>query len=160
MKIGMKIYYEKSSGNIILNIGECSGNYTETTKEQDFASYQILAARVPESVGLIELQYGQADQIFQNATGYRVNPETEELEFSYDPIVMDPPTPPVYQKPLTEQIADLSAELSSTQLALTENYEELQATRQEAAEAQLALTELYELVLAGQSTGGGEKDNG
>ncbi|OMD64686.1 hypothetical protein BSK62_17100 [Paenibacillus odorifer] len=65
-----------------------------------------------------------------------------------------------------ERLDQTETQLQEAQLALTENYEELQTAKQEAADAQLALTELYELVLAGQPVAptepvvGGEIDNG
>lgn len=140
MEIGMKIYYELQTGNVILNTGERAGSVVPTTREQDFAAFKALNERVPDSVGVIKLEYRQHAQDFLNATGYRVDPKTEKLEFSYEPINVDPPTEPVYQKPLTQQITELSAELSSTQ--------------REAADTQLALAELYEKVLAGQQPAG------
>ncbi|WP_438497187.1 hypothetical protein [Paenibacillus sp. IHBB 3054] len=146
MEIGTKIYYDKATGNVILNTGERAGAVVKTTREQDFASYKVLSERVEETVGLIELEYGQyATEFLESRGRIRVNPETEELEFFYGPL--DPVETPVYQKPLTEQIKDLTTELSSTQMALADNYEQLLSAQTEAVSAQLALTELYELVL-------------
>lgn len=102
MQIGMKIYYELATGNVILNTGERAGNVVGTTREQDFASYKLLNEWVPERVGVIKLEYQQHRQDFLNATRYRVNPETKELEFSYELINTEEPSEQVYQKPLTE----------------------------------------------------------
>lgn len=64
MEIGMKIYYELKTGNVIFNTGERIGIVAPTTREQDFESYKLLAERVPETVGLIELEYRQHAQDF------------------------------------------------------------------------------------------------
>lgn len=105
MQIGRKIYYDLTTGNVILNTGEHSGYVRETTVAEDFTKYKVLAERVPETVGCLQLEYGQYAEDFISCSGYRVNPETRELEFSYpDPNVPD--QEPVYQRPLSEQIDD------------------------------------------------------
>lgn len=108
MNIGRRIYYDKATGNVILDTGERSGSVVETTIEQDFAAYVALAERVPETVGWIQLEYGQFSQDFASCSGYAVDvsgPEPE-LVFSYtDP--EDPEAPPVYQKPLSEEVAEV-----------------------------------------------------
>ncbi|GIP56174.1 hypothetical protein [Paenibacillus vini] len=108
MQIGRKIYYEKSTGFVIVDTRPRSGNVRETTQEEDFANYTALAERVPETVGVIQLEYGQYEEDFAECNGYRVNLDTLELEFSY-PDPSNPEQPPAYQKPLTEQIAELRA---------------------------------------------------
>jgi hypothetical protein len=66
MQIGRRIYYELSTGNIIQDTGERAGSIVETTQEEDFASYVALSTRVPSSVGVIQLNYGQyADNFAQ-----------------------------------------------------------------------------------------------
>ncbi|MRN57038.1 XkdW family protein [Paenibacillus monticola] len=56
--------------------------------------------------------------------------------------------------PQLTEIEQVREELAQTQLALTDNYEQLLATQDEATSAQLALAEMYELVLV---LAGGEK---
>jgi hypothetical protein len=113
MQIGRKIYYDKATGNIIVDTGERSGNVVETTIEQDFTTYSALAERIPETVGMIQLDYGQFLQDFAECNGVRVNPTTLELEFSY-PIPGEPGTTPVLQKPLSVEVEELKAEVSAT----------------------------------------------
>ncbi|MEK4882282.1 MULTISPECIES: hypothetical protein [Paenibacillus] len=105
MEIGRKIYYEKATGNVLVDTGERSGNVVETTREQDFKVYKALAARVEDTVGLIELEYGEYKQDFMECSGYRVNIETGELEFSYLDLNVDPEQPqePMYQAPLNKK---------------------------------------------------------
>ncbi len=122
MQIGRRIYYEKSTGNVIVDTGERSGYVVESTVEQDFATYAALAERVPETVGWIQLEYGQYAQDFAACNGFRVNPDTLELEFSY-PDPNEPEAPPVYQKPLSVQIEELRAENLTAFEAIAELYE-------------------------------------
>ncbi|WP_019005733.1 hypothetical protein [Cohnella laeviribosi] len=137
MQIGRRIYYDRTTGNIILDTGERSGDVVETTVEQDFAAYKSLAERVPETVGMLQLEYGQYAQDFATCSGYRVDVSGDEpkLVFSYpdpDDPETDPGAEPVFQKPLSEQIAQLEAD----KLTLMES-----------------MAELYEMVLALQNTG-------
>ncbi|MDO0823578.1 hypothetical protein [Desulfosporosinus nitroreducens] len=87
------------------------GGVRETTWEADFVSYVELAQRVPETVGVIQLEYGQYRQDFAECNGYRVNPDTLAVEFSY----LDPNLPPeeqpesVYQVPLSEEVGGLKS---------------------------------------------------
>lgn len=106
MEIGRRIYYEIATGNVILDTGERQGSVVPTTIEQDRYSYTALSERNADSYGVIELPFGFLSQDFAECMGYRVNPETKELEFSY-PDPNEPEKPPVYQKPLTEQIKEL-----------------------------------------------------
>jgi hypothetical protein len=121
MEIGRKIYYENATGNVILDTGERAGSVIETTVEQDFSSYSVLSARVPSTVGVIQLSYGQNEQDFVTCNGYTVDitGATPTLVFSYpDPNV--PPEPPIYQAPLTTQVADLKAENAALQQQLAQ----------------------------------------
>ena len=105
-QIGRKIYYDLSTGNVLVDTGERSGFVVPTTVEQDIATYKALSERNRETFDYIELEYGQYAQDFQECNGYRVNPETKQLEFSY-PDPNDPdPQEPVYQKPLSEEVAE------------------------------------------------------
>ncbi|WP_020615734.1 hypothetical protein [Paenibacillus daejeonensis] len=108
MDIGRRIYYELSTGNVLVDTGERSGDVVETTQEQDFASYTALAERVPETVGLLELEYGELAEDFAQASGYRVDLETGNLIFSYREPGEE--TPPVYRPPLSQQVEELQAQ--------------------------------------------------
>jgi len=73
MKIGSKIYYLKSNGNILVNTGECQGDVRETTTDEDFQSYTALQNRTKDSVGVIQLDYGQLVEKFMSCTSYYVD---------------------------------------------------------------------------------------
>lgn len=122
MQIGRRIYYELSTGNIILDTGERQGAVVPTTIEQDFQTYRALAERVPETVGVLELEFGQYAQDFAECSGYRVDVsgETPVMVFSY-PDPNDPEAPPVYRKPLSEEVDELKAQNAAIILALVTN---------------------------------------
>ncbi|WP_017688000.1 hypothetical protein [Paenibacillus sp. PAMC 26794] len=120
MFIGMKIYYEMSTGNVILNTGERLGDVAPTTKEQDFSTYIPLNDRVPNTVGVLELEYGECRSDYESG-GYisRVDLETLQPLFTYpDPI--DPETPQEPRPALSKQVDQLAAESNANQLALME----------------------------------------
>lgn len=73
MQIGRKIYFEKSTGNVLLNTGEMQGDVRITTVDEDFQSFIPLQNRTKDSVGLIQLDYGQLSDKFSTCTGYSVD---------------------------------------------------------------------------------------
>ncbi|MET3699345.1 hypothetical protein SAMN05877753_10216 [Bacillus oleivorans] len=105
IQLGRKIYYDKSSGNVVWEIGERTYQFdtTETTIDQDIATFTALSERNRESFDVMKFEFGQFAQDFAECNGYRVDPATKTLEFSYpDPNAPQEPQP--YQAPLTEQI--------------------------------------------------------
>lgn len=108
-QIGRRIFYDKATGNVIQDTGERSGSVVDTTIEQDIAVYPALAERYRDTFDVIELEYGQYAQDFATCTGYRVDVETGTLEFTY-PDPNAPEEPPVYQKPLSEEVAALKTD--------------------------------------------------
>lgn len=99
MQIGRKIYYEISTGDVVLITPEKFSGI-QTIKEQDFAMYEALSCRVPESVGVIQLEYGQYSSDFQTCNSVRVDVGTGDLLFNY----------PVFEAPLSVRINALRAE--------------------------------------------------
>ncbi|MGC4378414.1 hypothetical protein WD019_16035 [Fictibacillus sp. Mic-4] len=111
-RIGRRIYFEKSTGNIIIDKGEMQGAVIATTIEQDIATFTALSERNRDTFDVIELPFGAYAQDFAECNGYRVNPDTKTLEFTYPEKQppSEPPAPPVYQKPLSEQLTELRAQ--------------------------------------------------
>ncbi|MEK4293003.1 hypothetical protein [Paenibacillus sp. FSL R5-0914] len=143
MEIGMRIYYDIATGNIIVNTGERSGDVVETTREQDFNVYVALSDRVPETVGVMELEYGEYAQDFRECNGYKVNVKKGTLEFSYpDPNeTPEQPQEPVYQVPLTERIKNVESESAGMALELATTQYRLDQAEQEQANLLLSLVE-------------------
>jgi hypothetical protein len=119
-QIGRTIYFDKLTGNVLVDKGEMHGAVIKTTVEQDIAIFVVLAERIRDSFDYIALPYGAFAQDFAACNGYRVNVETYELEFSYPDISQPMPQEPEFQKPLSIQIAELKEQLTITQQALDE----------------------------------------
>lgn len=82
--LGKKIYYDIATGDVLVDTGERIGSVTETTIDQDIATYKALNERVRESFDVIQLNYGDYSQEFIDSKSYRINPATKEIEFNYD----------------------------------------------------------------------------
>ncbi|SET86249.1 hypothetical protein SAMN05216389_1463 [Oceanobacillus limi] len=121
MQVGKKVYYDILTGNVILDTGERQGSVIPTTVEQDVQTYKILTERNRETFDVIELEYGQYRQDFRESNGFRVNPETKDLEFSY-PDPNEEPQEPVYQKPLSEEVDKLKTEDLNNKEAIADLY--------------------------------------
>lgn len=84
MKIGSKLYYEKSTGMPILLTHEQNSQFArETTREQDFMIYSELMGRNPETVEMLQLEYGQHRGDFEKASFFKVDLETKEVLFEF-----------------------------------------------------------------------------
>lgn len=125
MEIGRKIYYDKNTGVVVQHIPEAAGPWIiETSREKDFIDFPSLSERNPDTIGLLQLEYGQYAEDFAETSGFRVNPDTLSLEFAY-PDPSNPEQPPVYQPPLTAQVAELKAETAALNLAIIDVWETL-----------------------------------
>lgn len=118
--LGSKVYYDKATGNIIFNIRESYGDVVETTIEQDFQSFELLSERVPDTVGLLQLEYGAYETDY-DAGGQitRIDLETMEPLFTY-PDPTDPETPQEPRPAISKQVDQLAEESNANQLALME----------------------------------------
>lgn len=113
MEIGRRIYYDVVTGEKLVDTGERSGDVFVTTVEHDIKVYKSLSERNRESFDYTELDYGQYAEDFASCNGYRVVPETKQLEFSYPDPNKPEPQQPVYERPLTEQVKSLEADLGN-----------------------------------------------
>ncbi|MFX3672865.1 MAG: hypothetical protein ACE3JQ_00215 [Paenisporosarcina sp.] len=122
VNIGRKLYYDLLTGDILVNTGErTQSTLITTTIEEDIFTYRELSERNRETFDVIELPYGAYAGDFTIATGYRVNPATKELEFSY-PDPNAPKEPQVFQQPLSEEVAKLKEEDLNNKEAIAELY--------------------------------------
>lgn len=124
------------------------GSVILPTIDEDIATYESLYERNRETFDVLELEYSQYEQDFTEANGYRVNPETKELEFSY-PDPNEPEAPPVYRPPLSEEIEGLKQENVLNMLAMTDMFEENLRLKEENVNTMMALTEMYEMMSGG-----------
>lgn len=139
--IGRKIYYELATGDVVLITPEKhNSNAVNTTKEQDFQMYDVLAARSPDTIGVIQLEYRQNRAEFQSSRSVKVDLETGDLVFEF----------PVYEKPLTEQVEQLKTE--NAQLTANNQAQQSQIADLESQLeiTQTALAEFIEMTMGGQ----------
>lgn len=139
MQIGKKIYYELTTGDVVLTTLE-KLNGINTTKEQDFVMYDALQAYNPEFIGVIQLDYGQYASDFLTANSWRVDLETGKLVFNY----------PIFEQPLSVKVSQLEAEnniLKWESLSIKLAIAELASTQElDKMEIQLALAELGSMI--------------
>ncbi|WP_413373277.1 hypothetical protein [Paenibacillus taichungensis] len=121
IEIGAKVYYDKDTGNVIQEIGERSGGVIETNTEQDFTSYVTLSERVPESVEMIQFEYGAFEADYKiGGIITRIDLETMEPLFTY-PDPNDPETPQEPRPALSEQVGSLGGQMAEMKLQGIEN---------------------------------------
>lgn len=89
MQIGRKIYYDKTTGNIIQECGEREGSVIQTSLEFDFNTYPSLFGRVKDTVGVIQLPYGQDSDKF-GIYNYSIDTTTKLIIWG-DLIIVTPP---------------------------------------------------------------------
>lgn len=123
VQVGRRIYYDNQTGIIIFEIGEQvhNGERIEQTIDRDIESITTLSERNRESFDVIELPFGAFSQDFLECSGYRVNPTTKEIEFTY-PDPNKPEAEPVYRQPLSEEVEKLKQEDLNNKEAIAELY--------------------------------------
>ncbi|EJW16269.1 hypothetical protein M5X00_22875 [Paenibacillus alvei] len=120
MEIGRRIYFDIATGSVLVDTGERSGYVMETTLDYDISVYKALNERMRESFDYTELEYEQNAKDFAACNGYRINPSTKQLEFSYP----DPNQPesekPVYRKPLSEDVDELKQSVAELTIMIAQ----------------------------------------
>jgi len=121
MKVPLRIYYDKQIGQVL----QMTGNFIDEgiqqyeTIEEQIQKYTKLSERNRDTFDVLELPYGAYAEDFAQCNGYRVNPETLELEFSYPDPNETEQQEQVYQKPLTEQLKETQQAVAELALLLT-----------------------------------------
>lgn len=138
-----RIFYDIFTGNIIHEISR-NGDFILPSIENEIKIYKVLSERNKDTFDYIELEYSKYAQDFAMCNGYRVNPETKELEFSYPDT--NNPIEPIYQPPLSLKVKELEQQNTDLQLAIAEMAEDNEV---EKTETQLAIAELAEIISGG-----------
>lgn len=142
--LGRRFFWVKTTGNIVARRGEMSEGI-ESTKEEDFEIYIELQGYDPDAIEMTTLAPGEHKEDFERAKSWRFNPDNKKLEFLYhDP--NDPEQPPVFEKPLTEQIADLVARNTELMLAVAEL---ANVSETDKLDTQFAIAELASIITGG-----------
>lgn len=103
MNIGRKLYFDKLTGNVLLDTGERSGSVRETTREEDFQIYNVLAERVSETVGVMQLTYGHEREKFGQYACH-IDVVTSEIVWDLTPIQQEEA---IAKATLEEEVASL-----------------------------------------------------
>ncbi|QPA33375.1 hypothetical protein [Thermaerobacillus caldiproteolyticus] len=116
----IRAYYDKSTGNGLKWYALTSGVYRIPTFEEDYAAFIELSERNADTISYIDFENGEYYQDFAQCNGYRVNPETLEIEFSYpDPNATDPQEP-VFRKPFSEELEETKQAIAELTLLLAQ----------------------------------------
>lgn len=124
-KIGTKIYYCLTSGNVIKIIGDCQGYVRETTFDEDYEIYTELKERDKSSIGLLIFEFGEYPKLSKGSTGVMVNLKTKELIFNYDELPQEPQEPqePTEIEKIKIEQEQQNKDILINMLATTEMYE-------------------------------------
>lgn len=109
--LGRRFFWVKTTGNIIAQRNEMPAG-VESTKEEDFQAYIELQSYDPDAVEMTTFEPGQYKEEFEMATDWRINPDTGEIEFLF-PDPDNPEEPPVYRKPLTQEVDELNTTMGT-----------------------------------------------
>jgi hypothetical protein len=121
MRVPLRIYFDLKTGSVI----QMTGNYDDTglnelpSIEDDISNYTALSERNRDTFDVIELPFGAYAEDFAMCNGYRVNPETKQLEFSY-PDPNEPEAPQVFRKPLSEEVEETKQAIAELTLLLAQ----------------------------------------
>lgn len=103
MDIGKMIFYDLVDGSLILDTGEWSNVSRKKTVEQQIATYKTLSERNRDTFDVLELEYGEYAQDFQDGRLIGVDLEKNIPRFEY-PNPENPEEPIVPDVPLSESI--------------------------------------------------------
>lgn len=73
MQIGRKLYYDISTGKVLVDKGEMQGAVRETTLEEDKLAYAKLSEYTESTIGVLKLAYGERSQEFNDFGSMKVN---------------------------------------------------------------------------------------
>ncbi|GIO90726.1 hypothetical protein [Paenibacillus lactis] len=107
IQVGRMIFYDKTTGQELITTPSQWAPSVYEDPEDLIPLYPVLRERDRESFDVIKLEYGQYDRDFEQAIRWHVNTETKKIEFLYQDDPNDPGAPPVFRKPLTEEIEEL-----------------------------------------------------
>ena len=150
MKLNRKIYYLKSNGNIIQEVGDMQGFVIETSFDEDYENYTDLKKYDKDKIGCLKLEYGQLGQLLADskANSYKVdvsgNPH--KLVFAWiDYETGKPGEPPKNAEELIKEESDkVRLEYATAIAELTEKVEK------DKLELSTAIVEIMEMNTGGK----------
>lgn len=110
-KIGTKIYYLKSNGNIIIESGDMMGCVVETSFDEDYNNYTDLSKYAKDSIGCLKLEYGELGKLLEEhkANSFKVDVSSNPHKLVFEWIDYDtgkPGEPPKTMEELIKEEAD------------------------------------------------------
>ena len=84
MNVGKRLFYDTSTGSIIVNTGERSGDVIATTPQDDIRVYKELADRVEDTYSWMDFTYGaHKEEESLGGVIVRIDLETKKPVFKY-----------------------------------------------------------------------------
>jgi hypothetical protein len=110
-KIGTKIYYLKSNGNIIIESGDMMGCVVETSFDEDYNNYTDLSKYAKDSIGCLKLEYKELGKLLEEhkANSFKVDVSSNPHKLVFEWIDYDtgkPGEPPKTMEELIKEEAD------------------------------------------------------
>nr|DAK14590.1 MAG TPA: hypothetical protein [Caudoviricetes sp.] len=110
-KIGTKIYYLKSNGNIIIESGDMMGCVVETSFDEDYNNYTDLSKYAKDSIGCLKLEYRELGKLLEEhkANSFKVDVSSNPHKLVFEWIDYDtgkPGEPPKTMEELIKEEAD------------------------------------------------------
>lgn len=107
-KIGTKIYYLKSNGNIIIESGDMMGCVVETSFDEDYNNYTDLSKYAKDSIGCLKLEYGELGKLLEEhkANSFKVDVSSNPHKLVFEWIDYDTGQPVEPPKSVEELIKE------------------------------------------------------
>ena len=111
LKLGTKIYYLISNGNVILDTGDMMGCVVETSFDEDYNNYTDLSKYAKDSISCIKLEYGELGKLLEEhkANSFKVDISSQPHKLIFEWIDYDtgePAKPPKTMEELIKEEAD------------------------------------------------------
>lgn len=117
-RIGVKLYYDKNTGEVIFQNGEAEGiGITETTFEQDVEILELDKDRSLNDIGIMKFEFGEFYKLMGNNNSIKIDLET--LKPIFYNIEIEKPTEEQLIKERLELLEKEKAELLTKMMALS-----------------------------------------
>lgn len=149
LKLGTKIYYLISNGNVILDTGDMMGCVVETSFDEDYNNYTDLSKYAKDSIGCLKLEYGELGKLLEEhkANSFKVDISSQPHKLVFEWIDYDtgePAPPPKTMEELIKEESDkVRLEYATAIAEIVENIEK------DKLELSTAIVELMEMKSGG-----------
>ena len=129
LKLGTKIYYLISNGNVILDTGDMMGCVVETSFDEDYNNYTDLSKYAKESIGCIKLEYGELGKLLaeHKANSFKVDVSSSPHKLVFGWIDYDTgepsPSPKTMEELIKEEADKVRLEYAMAIAEVVENIE-------------------------------------